>query len=166
MDIRQASCRNQPASRHSTFGVLWHGHAASDAKGLGNSRSRPGSGHDKPRTASRLRTIDWSLRGHKRPRGRRWLDVQHGAERHWSRHRICPEGATAPGGVITYTGTVRNSGNVTLNNVTVVNSQSSPSTVLTLASLAPGASNNFTATFTTPRDACSVKALLRWCRDW
>lgn len=68
----------------------------------------------------------------------------------------CPPVPSAPGGLITYTGTVRNSGNVTLNNVTVVNNQSSPSTVFTAASLAPGASANFTASFTAPADACSV----------
>lgn len=64
--------------------------------------------------------------------------------------------AAAPSVSITYTGTVRNSGNVTLNNVTVVNSQASPATVLTVPSLAPGATANFTATFTVPADACAV----------
>ena len=64
----------------------------------------------------------------------------------------------ATGGLITYTGTVSNSGNVTLNNVTVVNNQSVPSTVLTVPSLAPGASANFTASFTAPADACSVSS--------
>jgi len=70
----------------------------------------------------------------------------------------CPSGTTAPGGLIVYTGTVRNSGNVTLNDVTVVNNQASPSTVLTLASLAPGASANFTASFTAPLNACAVSS--------
>ena len=70
----------------------------------------------------------------------------------------CPVTAVTSGGLITYTGTVRNSGNVTLNNVTVVNNQSSPSTVFTVASLAPGASANFTASFTTPAEACSVSS--------
>ena len=70
----------------------------------------------------------------------------------------CPATPAATGGLITYTGTVRNSGNVTLNNVTVVNNQSVPSTVLTVASLAPGASANFTASFTAPADACSVSS--------
>lgn len=70
----------------------------------------------------------------------------------------CPPASVAPGAPITYTGTVRNSGNVTLVNVTVVNTQSSPSTVLTVASLAPGASTNFTSTVTTPADACAVTA--------
>jgi uncharacterized repeat protein (TIGR01451 family) len=64
--------------------------------------------------------------------------------------------AAAPSVSITYTGTVRNSGNVTLTNVTVVNSQASPATVLTVPSLAPGATANFTASFTVPADACAV----------
>ena len=68
----------------------------------------------------------------------------------------CPIAPTAPGGVITYSGNVLNSGNVTLNNVTVVNNQASPSTVLTVASLAPGASAAFTASFTVALDTCSV----------
>ncbi|MBI5386986.1 MAG: hypothetical protein HZA90_20120, partial [Verrucomicrobia bacterium] len=70
----------------------------------------------------------------------------------------CPTAPVATGGLITYSGTVRNSGNVTLNNVTVVNNQSVPSTVLTVASLAPGATANFTASFTTPADACTVSS--------
>jgi uncharacterized repeat protein (TIGR01451 family) len=70
----------------------------------------------------------------------------------------CPTAPVATGGLITYTGTVRNSGNVTLNNVSVVNSQSVPSIVLTVPSLAPGASANFTASFTAPADACSVSS--------
>ncbi len=70
----------------------------------------------------------------------------------------CPTTAVATGSLITFSGTVRNSGNVTLNNVTVVNNQAVPSTVLTVPSLAPGASANFTASFTTPADACSVSS--------
>jgi uncharacterized repeat protein (TIGR01451 family) len=70
----------------------------------------------------------------------------------------CPAVPVATGGLITYTGTVRNSGNVTLNNIVVVDSQSSPSTVLTVPSLAPGGSANFTASFTAPTDACSVSS--------
>jgi len=72
----------------------------------------------------------------------------------------CPAVPVATGGVITYTGTVRNSGNVTLNNVSVVNSQSVPNTVLTVPSLLPGVSANFTVSFTAPADACSVSSLV------
>jgi uncharacterized repeat protein (TIGR01451 family) len=70
----------------------------------------------------------------------------------------CPAVPAATGGLITYTGTVSNPGNVTLNNVTVVDNQASPSTVLTVPSLAPGASANFTASFTAPANACSVSS--------
>ena len=70
----------------------------------------------------------------------------------------CPVTSAATGGLITYTGTVRNSGNVTLNNVVVSDNQVSPSTVLTVASLPVGAVSNFTASFTTPLDACSVSS--------
>jgi uncharacterized repeat protein (TIGR01451 family) len=70
----------------------------------------------------------------------------------------CPAVPVATGGLITYSGTVRNSGNVILNNVTVVNNQALPSTVLTVPSLAPGASANFTASFSAPADACSVSS--------
>jgi hypothetical protein len=68
----------------------------------------------------------------------------------------CPVLTANAGGLVTYTGTVSNPGNVTLNNVTVVDSQSTPPLVLTLASLAPGASTNFTASFVTAADSCSV----------
>ncbi len=69
---------------------------------------------------------------------------------------LCPTTSVAVGAPINYTGTVINTGNVTLTNVTVVDTQSSPNTVLTVASLAPGASAIFTASFTAPSDACSV----------
>jgi uncharacterized repeat protein (TIGR01451 family) len=70
----------------------------------------------------------------------------------------CPAVPAAAGALITYTGTVRNSGNVTLDNVTVVNNQAVPSTVLTVPSLAPGASANFAASFTAPTNTCSVSS--------
>src|SRR5439155_7364053 len=70
----------------------------------------------------------------------------------------CPSVTVAAGAAITYTGTVRNSGNVILNNVTVTDSQSSPPTVLTVASLAPGASSNFSATFITSAGNCTVSS--------
>jgi uncharacterized repeat protein (TIGR01451 family) len=70
----------------------------------------------------------------------------------------CPAVPTASGAAITYNGTVRNSGNISLNNVVVVEAQATPSTVLTLASLAPGASANFTASFTAPATGCSVSS--------
>jgi uncharacterized repeat protein (TIGR01451 family) len=68
---------------------------------------------------------------------------------------VCPVPSAVPGGLITYTGTVTNSGNVILTNVTVVDNQVSTNPVLVVPSLAPHASSNFTATFTAPI-ACSV----------
>jgi uncharacterized repeat protein (TIGR01451 family) len=70
----------------------------------------------------------------------------------------CPAGPVVPGGTVTYRGTVRNSGNVILNGVTVVNDQASPSTVLSVASLAPGASASFTVSFTAALDTCAVSS--------
>ena len=69
---------------------------------------------------------------------------------------VCPATNAVAGGVITYTGTVTNSGNVILNNVIVVNSQAG--TVLIVPNLAPHASSNFTASFITPTNACSVSS--------
>ncbi len=71
---------------------------------------------------------------------------------------VCPDAIASPGGVITYTGTVRNSGNVTLNDVTVVDTQASPPLVLSLASLAPGVSSSFIASFAAPLNACAVSS--------
>src|ERR1035437_10071398 len=72
----------------------------------------------------------------------------------------CPATPAVGGGVINYTGTVKNSGNVTLNNVTVVSSQAVPSTVFTVPSLAPGVSANFTANVAAPADTCSVSSVV------
>jgi uncharacterized repeat protein (TIGR01451 family) len=69
----------------------------------------------------------------------------------------CPAAAVAPGGLLTFTGTVRNGGNVTLSNVIVVVDRPAPGTIVyTNASLAPGASAPFTGSYTAPLDECSV----------
>jgi uncharacterized repeat protein (TIGR01451 family) len=67
-----------------------------------------------------------------------------------------PDARLVPGGSVTYSGTVRNTGNITLTNVVVVNSQIG--TVLTVPSLTPGAFATFGASFTAPIDACSVSS--------
>ena len=72
----------------------------------------------------------------------------------------CPAVTASAGGLITYTGYVTNAGNVILNNVTVVNNQANPSTVLTVSSLAAHASATFSATFTAPSDACTVSSFV------
>jgi uncharacterized repeat protein (TIGR01451 family) len=71
---------------------------------------------------------------------------------------VCPTAPSAIGGMVTFTGTVRNSGNVILNNVSVVSGQLN--TVLSVPTLAPGASSNFTVTMTAPADACSISGMV------
>ena len=62
---------------------------------------------------------------------------------------VCPTTPIVPGGTLTYSGTVRNTGNITLTNVVVVSDRPAANTmVFTVASLAPGASTNFTASLT------------------
>ena len=70
----------------------------------------------------------------------------------------CPQQPSVPGGQIIYSGTVSNSGNVTLINIAVTDSQALPNTVLTVPSLAPGVATNFTVSFTAPSDAGSVSS--------
>lgn len=71
--------------------------------------------------------------------------------------KICPATPPSPGGVQTFTGSVRNTGNVTLSNVTVVVNRPAAGTVVyTAASLAAGATASFTGSYTVPQDDCSV----------
>jgi uncharacterized repeat protein (TIGR01451 family) len=75
--------------------------------------------------------------------------------------KTCPATPGAPGQLITYTGSVSNSGNVTLDNVVVVDNQPVPNTqVYTVPSLAPGAVQYFNASFTAPSNTCSVSDIL------
>ncbi len=74
---------------------------------------------------------------------------------------VCPPTPVSSGGAITYSGTVRNTGNVTLNNVFVVNNQpTNNAPVMGPITLAPGGSANFTTTFTAPNDACTVTSVV------
>jgi len=69
----------------------------------------------------------------------------------------CPTTAVSPGGTLAFTGTVRNGGNVTLSNIVVTVNRPAEGTVIYSApSLAPGASANFTGSYATPLDDCSV----------
>ncbi len=69
----------------------------------------------------------------------------------------CPATPVAPGGTLTFTGTVLNGGNVTLSNVSVVVNRPNPGTVVyAAASLAPGTIATFTGSYTAPLDDCSV----------
>ena len=63
-----------------------------------------------------------------------------------------------PGGLLTYTGSVSNAGNVTLNNIIVTNSQSGITPILTVLTLAPGASTNFTGSYLAPANCSSTSA--------
>ncbi|GDY22278.1 hypothetical protein LBMAG56_36250 [Verrucomicrobiota bacterium] len=76
--------------------------------------------------------------------------------------QTCPTTLVPPGSVLTYTGTVRNSGNFTLTNIVVVSDRPGANTrVFTLASLAPGASANFTGSYTTHEDCCVDSSTLK-----
>jgi len=69
----------------------------------------------------------------------------------------CPPETAASGDLITYAGTVKNSGSAILNNVVVVNNRVEPDVaVLTVPSLSPGAFSNFTASFTVPANVNSL----------
>ncbi len=70
--------------------------------------------------------------------------------------KMCPAQPVSPGQLLTFSGSVSNTGNVTLTNIVVVNNQPVANTpVFTLASLAPGAAANFTASYVAPA-SCSV----------
>jgi uncharacterized repeat protein (TIGR01451 family) len=73
----------------------------------------------------------------------------------------CPPNPGSPGGLLRYTGSIRNAGNVTLNNITVSNDRSGAAPILTVATLAPGSSANFTGTYTAPAmgDATSTSTV-------
>ncbi len=74
----------------------------------------------------------------------------------------CPTNNVGPGGTVTYTGSVRNSGNITLNNVVVMSDQPAANTIVsTIASLAPGTSANFSGSYVVPANACSVTTTLK-----
>src|SRR6185295_7578055 len=66
---------------------------------------------------------------------------------------LCPAAPVAPGSLLTYSGTVGNTGNVTLTNIVVVDDQNPGVPVFTLATLAAGATANFTGKFTVPASA-------------
>jgi len=55
----------------------------------------------------------------------------------------CPVAPTIAGTLLTYSGTVRNAGNINLTNVVVLNNQSGATPVFTADTLAPGATANF-----------------------
>jgi uncharacterized repeat protein (TIGR01451 family) len=73
----------------------------------------------------------------------------------------CPVSPPPRGGLFIYTGTVKNTGNITLINVFVTGNWPVPNTaVLGPITLAPGASSNFTASFIAPSDCCEIPTTL------
>jgi uncharacterized repeat protein (TIGR01451 family) len=71
--------------------------------------------------------------------------------------QTCPITNVLPGGILTYSGTVSNAGNITLTNIIVVDNRPASNTlILTLAALAPGATTNFTGSYKVPLDCCVV----------
>ena len=72
--------------------------------------------------------------------------------------QTCPANPPAPGATLTYTGTVSNGGNITLNNIVVLNNLSGGTPVFRAASLAPGATAVFTGSYVTPTN-CSVTSI-------
>ena len=72
----------------------------------------------------------------------------------------CPTTVVASGLTATYSGTVRNIGNVTLNSIRVVNSLTGDSTVFSRPSLVPGESVEFTGTYPVPTNCCTVTSTL------
>ena len=78
--------------------------------------------------------------------------------------QACPANPTAIGSALLFTATVVNTGNITLTNVVVTGDRPTPgTTVLLIATLAPGASTNFTGSFIVPGnlDACSISHTLQ-----
>ncbi len=70
----------------------------------------------------------------------------------------CPQGPIQPGQTLTITGTVTNTGNITLTNVTVTNTIAAlggtSRRVLGPLTLAPGVGTTFTDSYTIPTDSC------------
>src|SRR6185295_13316899 len=71
--------------------------------------------------------------------------------------KICPPLAVPLGQPLVFSGVVSNAGNITLTNVTVVNSQPSANTpVLGPIDLAPGEQRNFTGSYLVPNNICET----------
>ena len=68
----------------------------------------------------------------------------------------CPANPVAPGQLLVFTGTVSNSGTITITNITVVNDRPSPNTVVLgqPITLAPGQVTNFSGSYIAPYDCC------------
>ena len=77
--------------------------------------------------------------------------------------KTCPPGAVAPGGVLTFTGTITNRGNITLTNVTVVSDRILTGGGVLVASfptLDSGESRNFNGSYLVPTNVCELSDTL------
>ena len=75
--------------------------------------------------------------------------------------KICPSTPAQPGGTVTFSGTVQNTGNVGLTAVAVTVAGPTNGVVFTIDSLAPGATAQFTGRYAAPADTCDVTDTLR-----
>jgi uncharacterized repeat protein (TIGR01451 family) len=67
----------------------------------------------------------------------------------------CPPNPVAPGQLLMYTGSISNSGSITITNIFVVNDRPVPLTpVFGPITLTPGQSQNFSGSYTNPYDCC------------
>lgn len=74
--------------------------------------------------------------------------------------KTCPVRPVSPGQLLTFSGSVSNTGNVALTNIVVVNNQPVAGTVVfTLASLASGAVTNFTGSYLAPTNCSAADTL-------
>ena len=77
--------------------------------------------------------------------------------------KTCPPDAVAPGGVLTFSGTVTNTGNITLTNVTVVtdrNLNGGGVLVASFSTLASGESQEFNGSYLVPTNICELSDTL------
>ncbi len=73
--------------------------------------------------------------------------------------KTCPPGPVAPGSLLTFTGTVTNTGNIALTNVTIVNTRvltNGGNLVASFPVLARGEARAFAGSYVVPTDACSL----------
>ncbi|MHB8520984.1 MAG: DUF7507 domain-containing protein, partial [Limisphaerales bacterium] len=76
--------------------------------------------------------------------------------------QTCPPTSVLPGAILTYSGTVSNAGNITLTNIVVVDNRPASNTVVfTRATLAVGATANFTGSYQVPTNCCVVWSTLQ-----
>jgi len=68
----------------------------------------------------------------------------------------CPLTPTVPGGLLTYSGTVTNAGNITITNVVVLNNLSGGTPVFTALTLAPGVGSSYTGSYLAPANCTAT----------